>query len=104
MDSSEANSRSEKSSQLLSPGSEHTLEDDGCSVNGTESSSSSSGRIEDDVSTELKPYLEIGKQLNVRSKSSDVFTELTVRIPFPYLKCCLIGSVSTQSDPYCHWF
>lgn len=78
MDSSEANSRSEKSSQFLSPGSEHTLEDDGSSVDGTESSSSSSGRIEDDISTELKPYLEIGKQLNVRPSSSDGFTEVTV--------------------------
>lgn len=82
MDSSGANSRSEKSSQLLSPGSEQTLEDDESSANGTESSSSSSGRIEDDVSTELKPYLEIGKQLNVRSNSADVFTEVTVSHTF----------------------
>ena len=78
MDSSEANSRSEKSSHMLSPGSEQTLVDDDSSDNGTETSSSSSGRIEDDVSTELKPYLEIGKQLNVRSNSSDVLTYVTV--------------------------
>ena len=47
---------------------EYSMVDDESSVNGSESSTSSSRPINNEISTELKPYLEIGKQLNVRSK------------------------------------
>ena len=45
---------------------ERSYEDDENSIEDTESSTSSTGHIDDDLSVELKPYLEIGKQLNVR--------------------------------------
>ena len=45
---------------------ERSYEDDEISIEDTESSTSSTGHIDDDLSVELKPYLEIGKQLNVR--------------------------------------
>ena len=41
-------------------------EDDENSLDDTESSTSSTENIDEDLSVELKPYLEIGKQLNVR--------------------------------------
>ena len=68
MDGIDDYSRSEKSTHHLSSSAQS--ENDESSVDGTEtssssSSSSSSGHIVDETSTELKPYLEIGKQLNV---------------------------------------
>ena len=49
-----------------------SMVDDESSINGSESSTSSSRPINNEISTELKPYLEIGKQLNVRSKSDQL--------------------------------
>lgn len=69
MEGSELHSRS---NQPPSTSSRRSEDDDESSMNGTETSSTSSGRIDDEVSLELKPYLEIGKQLNVRLCSLSV--------------------------------
>ena len=48
-------------------GRERSSEVDDQSIDSAESTTSSSARIDDELSVELKPYLEIGKQLNVSS-------------------------------------
>ena len=67
-------SRSEKSTHHMSSSAQS--ENDESSVDGTETSSSSSGNMGDEISTELKPYLEIGKQLNVRKNSANFIISL----------------------------
>ena len=49
-------------------GRERSSEVDDQSIDSAESTTSSSARIDDELSVELKPYLEIGKQLNVSSR------------------------------------
>ena len=66
MDGSESYTRLGDPRQHHVTSSGHSMVDDENSINGSESSTSSGRPINDEISTELKPYLEIGKQLNVR--------------------------------------